>query len=190
MNNHPDWRTELKPGQKVITTSQIITMREDGNLDVASHQLIEQLNEATGEVTWEKDPGLTQQQWKDECDVNKIMEQMYKTGSLTHIRNQQTGAYADLTDLPDYQTSLNTIIKANETFEALPAEIRTRFKNDPAELIAFIDDEKNIEESYKLGLRVRPKHIVTNANQTQTNANQTQTTPDAQQPPQTLPNKT
>ena len=35
---------------------------------------------------------------------------------------------------------------------ALPAQIRSRFENDPAKLIDFLDNSENLDEAIKLGL--------------------------------------
>jgi len=60
--------------------------------------------------------------------------------------------YGDFTGIGDYHTALNRVIAAQDEFEALPAQIRARFNNDPAELIAFLDDDNNRPEAESLGL--------------------------------------
>ena len=40
---------------------------------------------------------------------------------------------------------------------ALPAHLRARFENDPAQLIDFLGDENNRSEAEKLGLLEVPK---------------------------------
>lgn len=99
---------------------------------------------------------LTQQQFKDQTDVNNIMEKYRKTGSITHINNSATGVYLDLTTMPDYEQSLNTVIRGQNAFAAMPADIRQRFGNDPAQLIRFLADPSKQEEAIQLGLRIRP----------------------------------
>lgn len=117
-------------------------------------------NGTKGVRTVLKGKTLTQQQFKDECDVNKIMDKYLKTGSITHLNNRQSGAYLNLVDLPDYQQCLDITIQAQNTFMALPAKIRNKFENDPEKLIQYLADPKNIEESIKLGLRNKPKEEV------------------------------
>lgn len=48
-------------------------------------------------------------------------------------------------------------MEAENSFNMLPSEIRNRFQNDPGQLIGYLSDEKNNEEAYKLGLKIRPK---------------------------------
>lgn len=102
-------------------------------------------------LTVNNEPELTQQHFKDECDINNIIKKYTRTGSITHL-NAKKGVYMDLTTLPDYQQSLNTVLKANEAFESLPSKIRKKFHNDPQQLIDFLSDDKNYEEAMSLGL--------------------------------------
>lgn len=95
---------------------------------------------------------LTKQSESAECDLNAIMKRYEKTGLLTHVNERQPQPYADYTDVLDYQESVNRINQANESFNALPAEVRKKFANDPAQLIRFVSDEANRDEAEKLGL--------------------------------------
>lgn len=98
----------------------------------------------------------TQTQFKDDCDVNRILAKYKATGTLTHVRNAQAGVYADLTQIPSYQEALNTVINAQRAFEEVPAKIRQRFNHDPNEFIKFLADPKNNQEAVKLGLKTVP----------------------------------
>lgn len=104
-------------------------------------------------------PSLTQQQFKKECDVNEIVMKFRRTGTITHVRNAAAGVYADMSSIPSYQDALNTIIKANEAFAEVPADIRNRFAHDPQKFIDFLADPKNDDEAVKLGLKVRPDPV-------------------------------
>jgi len=107
-------------------------------------------------------PSRTQPQFKAECDINNIMKKYKVTGSITHLNNKQRGTYLDLTNLPDYQQSLNDVIQANEAFSALPSHVRKQFENDPIQLINFLSDTNNREEAIRLGLIDKP--TTTNSN--------------------------
>lgn len=93
----------------------------------------------------------TQQQYREQADVNVIMAQYLKTGVLNHVAQRQ-GIYADLSDLPNYQTCLNIVKSAEAGFMSLDAKIRARFHNNPQELIKFLSKEKNRDEAVELGL--------------------------------------
>lgn len=99
-------------------------------------------------------PSKTQQQHADDVDVNKIIQRYLGTGVLPTTKRQ--AIYADLTQIKDYSTSLNTIIKARETFQSLPSSIRSKFDNDPEKLLQFIQDPKTIDQQIELGLREKP----------------------------------
>ena len=94
---------------------------------------------------------LTQQHFRDECDVNFIMSKYSSTSLLNHSEHFQ-GNYGDFTDVQDYQTSLNEVMKAQEMFMSLPSRVRNRFANDPSEFLDFVGREENREEMKSLGL--------------------------------------
>lgn len=97
-----------------------------------------------------KDPSLTSQSFKDECDINVIIDRYVRSGEplpLPDIRD-----YGDFTGALDYHSSVNQILAAQASFMALPAKVRSRFNNDPGQLLEFISDADNIEEARKLGI--------------------------------------
>lgn len=103
----------------------------------------------------------TQQHHKDQVDANLIVK---KYGGYHMMPDPKLGMYADLTKVSDYHTSLLEIQKAQAAFDALPSNLRTRFNNDPAQLLAFIQDPKNKAEGVTLGLFEPPKNTDSNPN--------------------------
>ena len=102
-------------------------------------------------------PSLTKQCFKDDCDINKIIDRCTQLGvDPSQLRNGKP-FYGDFSELPSYQESLQTVMTAEEQFSKLPAKVRHRFENDPSKLIDFVMDPSNLEESYDLGLRERPQ---------------------------------
>jgi phage internal scaffolding protein len=99
-----------------------------------------------------EDATLAQQQFKEECDINNIMEKFGMTGLIPQA--PLTASYGDFTGVNDYHTALNAIIAAEEQFDALPAQLRARFDNDPANLIDFMENPENRSEAENLGLVV------------------------------------
>jgi len=97
-----------------------------------------------------EDASLAQQHFKDECDINNILRQFNVTGLLPE--QPLSPRYGDFTGIGDYHTALNRVMAAQDEFDALPAQIRARFDNDPANLIEFLDNEKNRQEAEDLGL--------------------------------------
>ena len=99
------------------------------------------------------EPSLTQQQFKDECDINRIMDRYLKTGVLSDpLDRRGTPKYGDYAEIGDYMEHMNKVVEANEMFESLPAYIRKRFNNNPADLIEFVMDANNRAEAELLGL--------------------------------------
>ncbi|AXH76288.1 MAG: internal scaffolding protein [Microviridae sp.] len=109
------------------------------------------VNAVTGEVS--KPERRVKQSFVPECDINNILKQYSATGQLKHINAKaQTGAYQDLPDEIDFQTSLNIVQQGRDAFATLPSKTRDRFGNDPANFLEFLADSKNAEEAIKLGL--------------------------------------
>lgn len=101
------------------------------------------------------EPTKTQQQFKEQCDVNNIIKKYQQTGQLLHVARSQ-GVYTDLTNVGDYLESMVKITKAREAFDLLPSDVRKKFQNDPSELLSFLDKKENLEEAIKLGLIEKP----------------------------------
>lgn len=97
---------------------------------------------------------LTKQSFKDECNINKIMDRFQITGAIDHYTNRSP-EYGDTT-APDYLEANIIIANANSMFEELPSSIRAKFENDPAKFLAFVQDPKNADEMVSLGLRSSP----------------------------------
>lgn len=96
-------------------------------------------------------PSMTQKQFEQETDINRIMKKYHSTGMITHLA-QNPGRYADLTQIKDYAGSLQNVIDAENAFMTLPSETRFRFQNNPQELINFLADVKNRDEAIRLKL--------------------------------------
>lgn len=92
----------------------------------------------------------TQQSFKRECNINYIVERARTAGGLPP--NNRVPQYLDVSKLADYQSAQNTIIQAREAFEALPAKIRLRFKNDPQNMVEFMTHPENAQEAVELGI--------------------------------------
>jgi phage internal scaffolding protein len=97
-----------------------------------------------------EDASLAQQHFKEECDINTILEKFNISGMLPE--QPLSPRYGDFTGIGDYHTAMNRVIAAQDEFEALPAQIRARFNNDPAQLIEFLENSDNRPEAEQLGL--------------------------------------
>lgn len=101
-------------------------------------------------------PSLTVQSLRDDTDINKIVKRMEKGQMLDNLR--EDGRFEDVSEFDGLADAYIKVQNANELFMGIPADIRSRFNNDPAELIEFLADEGNRKEAESMGL-VNPKPI-------------------------------
>lgn len=102
------------------------------------------------QIDFTNDPGLTEQAHGKEADIHVIMRKAARTGMVEHINNRPA-QYSDLASRPDFHQAMNIVAEAQSTFETIPAEIRARFRNDPAEFLDYINDPTNREDMQELG---------------------------------------
>ena len=98
------------------------------------------------------EPTMTQQQFKDECDINNILRKHGHDPVAFSALTRQGGMYADFSNITEYREMLDAVIYADQAFSALPAHLRARFGNDPSQLLDFIQDKNNYDEGVTLGL--------------------------------------
>lgn len=100
------------------------------------------------------DVGKTMQSFKEECDINTLVQRFGLTGEMPEdFRPPQEG---DFTGVTDFQSALNSVIAAKAEFLRMPAALRERFANDPQRLLMFLSDSSNRDEAVKLGLIPAP----------------------------------
>lgn len=114
------------------------------------------------------DETLTQQHEEEQANINTIVRNFGLTGKLPEVRLPPT--LDDFsTEVFDFQTAMNTIAAAKDSFMQLPAETRSAFNNDPQLFVAKIDewrhepDEKERARHFAnmraMGLTVEPGPI-------------------------------
>lgn len=96
-------------------------------------------------------PSMTKQSMRDESNINNIMRKWRNTGAVDHLANG-TPSYGDFTNADDYLSAVNAIEAAQADFAELPADVRARMKNSPAELLRFMANPSNQDEARDLGL--------------------------------------
>lgn len=110
------------------------------------------------DIDCSRDQVLTKQEFKDDCDINVIIGRCVKSGlPLPHIAGE--ALYADVSEVGSYTDCVRRVKAAEESFMALPANIRSRFDNQPGALIAFLADESNRKEAIALGLVVAKEPV-------------------------------
>lgn len=118
------------------------TIRENGSLRIR---------------TINKEPDMAQQQYKDSTDVNTIMKRYEQTGEITHLAAAQ-GRYAELGEPQDLMDAKMRVIRAEQAFMTLPAELRAKCNHDPSQFLKMLEDGSNDEQLIKLGVK-KPKPV-------------------------------
>jgi len=114
------------------------------------------MDEASVEAGLEcKDDSLAVQSQRDEADINTIVRRFGLSGELP--QGVRAPTYGDFEDIVDFQSAMNAVRGAEESFMAMPAEVRSRFGNDPQAFVEFCSDEANLDEMRKLGLAIPAK---------------------------------
>jgi len=104
-----------------------------------------------------KDQGRTKQSFKKECDINHIMARYKKTGFVSPLLlNQRQAIFADVSEVGDFQECQQRIAAARDAFLTLPSAMRSRFGNDPAQLLDFCKKPENRDEAIELGIIPKP----------------------------------
>lgn len=120
----------------------MVFLRTEFNYDM------DEVSQATGlECT---DPSMAQQQFVEECDINTIVERFGLNGEMPS--NVKAPVYGDFTLVKDFQSAMEAVRAAQESFETLPAKVRARFSHNPQEFLEFCSDESNRAEAEALGL--------------------------------------
>lgn len=95
---------------------------------------------------------LAQQHFKQECDVNFIVDRYVKTGVMEHT-SDVAPHYADVSEIPtDLASAYDAVFAAESAFMSLPSDFRKLLDNDPARLGPWLLDEKNRADAVKYGL--------------------------------------
>lgn len=97
------------------------------------------------------EPSLTRQEFAEECDINTIMERYEKGGAISHV-NRHEPRYLDTTLYPGLQASMDLFREAAREFNALPAQVRREFDNDPQKFVDFASDSANVDKLREWGL--------------------------------------
>jgi len=111
---------------------------------------------------WNWGPGKTVQSSAEEADINTIVRRFGLTGQLP--QNVRVPLQGDFTGAYDFHSAMQAIRQAEESFAAMPADVRKRFHNDAGEFTDFATELSadgkvlaNLDELRKLGLAVPAK---------------------------------
>lgn len=120
-------------------------------------------------------PSMTQQQFKDEADINYIVSMYDSSGVMPTFHGDGQPAqpvFGDFASLPDNaQEMYNRMIEAKNNFDNLPLEVRKRFNYDPAAFLDFVDNPENLDELVAMGLATKTTAAVPNLDDNSGNPN-------------------
>lgn len=112
----------------------------------------DQLSLLTG-VECNEEEDKAQQQFADAADINTLVRRFGVTGEMPQAR--ELAEYGDFSGVTDFQTAMQQLKQAQESFDSLPVKIRARFENDPAALYEYLQNSDNLAEAVELGILER-----------------------------------
>lgn len=86
----------------------------------------------------------TIQSFAPELDINRIVSKYLQTGEMPQKNLPVWGQTVPSTELQD---QLETAAAVNQWFQAMPADQRLVFGNDPVKALAFLEHEENKAEA-------------------------------------------
>lgn len=92
------------------------------------------------------DDGRTKQSFKDQCDINKMLNKAAKTGSIAHLMKYDKAVYGEFDGEFTLLDAQNKLAYANQIFSELPSEIRNEFNNNALDFVNFAGDPANNEK--------------------------------------------
>jgi len=123
-----------------ILAEKIIFKRPDGSVGVKT------INNA---------PTKTQKHYKNDVNMTNIIKKYQQSHIAPPL--SKPGKYLDFREFPrTFSQALEALDAVQDTFDALPSEVRSKFRNNPQELLDFVSDPQNKEEGIKLGLIPKP----------------------------------
>lgn len=102
-------------------------------------------------------PSLTQQEFKESCDINNILAKFSVQAQAlgvepSQLMPQDQGTYGDFSNLDDFQTAQNKIAFLNDQFSNLPSDVRRKFGDNLNNFIGALSDPSRIDELGELGV--------------------------------------
>lgn len=99
------------------------------------------------------EPSLTQQQFKDECEIESLLKAHNLSQVMGIVNNHdRQPLYADVTDIPDFHDAQNHVARATEYFEGLPSDVRSRFNNSLSEFLTTLNNPDAREALTEMGV--------------------------------------
>lgn len=94
--------------------------------------------------------GRTQQHFKDECDIQRIVNRFRETGQVTHL--QPTQPQYGYVSSQGFSEAMFLVTETQQKFDQLPSKVRSHFNNQPAAFLEAASDPSRRDEFVELGL--------------------------------------
>jgi Chlamydia-phage Chp2 scaffold (Chlamy_scaf) len=107
------------------------------------------------------DPSLASQEMAIDSDINYVVDVWVRTGIAPQTSLEALSG--DFSNVDDYRAMLDKLNRAKTEFNQLDADVRSFFKNDPANLLAAIDDPAMKPKLQELGIMAKPSVQVPSA---------------------------
>lgn len=108
-------------------------------------------------------PSLTQQHFKDECDINNIVATYQETGVMP--QGTREPLFGDFAGIPtSFAESQALFADAQEKFYQLPSGLRKMLDNSPQKLLEFMSNPANVDACVEYGLFNKPEKKPENNN--------------------------
>ena len=91
-----------------------------------------------------------QQYFRDESDINNIVAYWSRTGDYNAFNQNRPSRYVDCSIVQDFESALNTLIKAEDILKTMSPADRLRFQDDPVAFIEHFSDPAHSSELEKL----------------------------------------
>lgn len=97
-----------------------------------------------------KDKSMTQQSYKHQASIQNIVNKYLKTGLVTG--HQTPPLPEEFVNITDFHTAMNMVKRGEESFNSLPAHLRSEYGNDVGRFMAALSDPTQKQKLTDLGV--------------------------------------
>lgn len=95
-------------------------------------------------------PSKVQKQFAEQCSTEHIVEKFLRGEPVATA--SKAAVYADLTQVPDFESLQDRLAVLNNWFNDLPSEVRSEYGNDPNKALEELTKPGSLEYAVELGL--------------------------------------
>ena len=95
-------------------------------------------------------PSKVQKQFAEQCSTEHIVEKFLRGEPVATA--SKPAVYADLTQVPDFESLQDRLAVLNNWFNDLPSDVRSEFDNDPQKALEELTKPDRMSDAVELGL--------------------------------------